>query len=674
MKMIIWKELRENVKWAVLGLVAMSLALSWAWRSDSRGEFGNQDSILSGLLQMVMGFGPILMGGALGLLQMSQELKMDRWAVLIHRPLAAQQIFYGKVIAGFLLYFSAVAMPFFVAVVWVAIPGNVAAPFTPGMILPGLFSILAGSLFYLAGLLTTLSQARWLGSKTLGFLAVLTLYLILTAFEQFAVSWLYLGFWGFSAGVVFWAARGCFLTKGLYFNQRQWSQRANTLLAQMGVLGLEILVLGLLSWSFNSDLNYYSYRIDQLGRILVVHEDAKQKMTVTDLSGITASPPNGHRVFLNDDFLESLYLRSRKDAWNEYRTSYHGFFRLGEDQHLAWYYDSQRKLAVGYSSKSRLPERQLSPDGWGPFLENSPRRFPSSMIPLERFWGGRLQLWASNQQLVCVDFSSKQFSELIHDANTSVMKFATTPDDEDLVGRKEKILVLDPQHFAVYHPDGTLRLSVAFGEEFNHPEDILVSLNKTTHHYYLRQNPQSEEHEGRKIWRPGKLIEYDANGILITKLILPPLPEVKAFGGETMAAISPLIAWPLGYAFQWVLAKLGVPDAVAPSITNDDWVPIFWSFGGSLLAIIGGAYVAGAYAFSSRVRRDWSLMLLAFGLPGLVTMWLIRDWPLRLSCPHCHAKTPVDLPVCPHCGWSWSPPPKDGTELFTLSRVLINKP
>ncbi len=165
MPAIIWKEIRENLKWAILAMLAPSLVEAFMLRQMS-GPYGtNGQTLLSNgflaLFAIVAGAAAAL----LGLLQSIPEIHRDQWPFLIHRPITASAIFRAKVVAGLILYLPALLLPVLGAAVWLAIPGHVASPFAWRTVLPVVAAILAGLAFYFAGMLTGIRQARWYASR-----------------------------------------------------------------------------------------------------------------------------------------------------------------------------------------------------------------------------------------------------------------------------------------------------------------------------------------------------------------------------------------------------------------------------------------------------------------------------------------------------------------------------
>jgi len=100
MRALIWKEVREQVKWAMLWLIAIGLACGAALSAVSVRDWDNVSLLCSRLFYAVMLFGATLGGLLLGLLQTLPEARPGRWAFLMHRPLARPRIFGAKVCGG----------------------------------------------------------------------------------------------------------------------------------------------------------------------------------------------------------------------------------------------------------------------------------------------------------------------------------------------------------------------------------------------------------------------------------------------------------------------------------------------------------------------------------------------------------------------------------------------
>ncbi len=173
MKPLFWKELRQNLKWAIGVLAVMGLAAIYiAWvvsrPQATQGLFRWSPYLLPWeRFQQLSVLGCPLAGLLLGVLHIAPEKRRDLWAFLVHRPVSRTTIFRAQASAGLLLYVVAVGIPVAGGMVWLATPGHAAAPFYLPMTLPGLADVLSGAVYYLAGILISMREARWYGSRVL---------------------------------------------------------------------------------------------------------------------------------------------------------------------------------------------------------------------------------------------------------------------------------------------------------------------------------------------------------------------------------------------------------------------------------------------------------------------------------------------------------------------------
>ena len=159
MMSIYLKELRENLKWAllVLGLFGFFLAMG---PSKTGVEF-----YPSTLADVIFIFGAGGAGLLMGLFQIVFEAWTDKWAFLIHRPLSRTRIFLAKMLAGWTLLTLALGIPWLISVIWSIMPGHRMAPFYWQMLLPPIADILCSFIYWFAGMLVGLRAARWYGSR-----------------------------------------------------------------------------------------------------------------------------------------------------------------------------------------------------------------------------------------------------------------------------------------------------------------------------------------------------------------------------------------------------------------------------------------------------------------------------------------------------------------------------
>ena len=73
---------------------------------------------------------------------------------------------------------------------------------------------------------------------------------------------------------------------------------------------------------------------------------------------------------------------------------------------------------------------------------------------------------------------------------------------------------------------------------------------------------------------------------------------------------------------------------------------------------------ARRYGFAKRERIWWIAIAVLIGPAGLLSLFCLRDWPLRQSCHTCKQLSPIDRGVCIHCDAELESPPLDGTEIL----------
>jgi hypothetical protein len=234
MKALVRKEFRENVKLAVLGLVIYTLMLFQQYRSDVVSPRATGQPLVSGAFLMSTAWFCGIFGAVLGWLQIHNERRPDLWAFLIHRPVTRTTIFLGKVIAGLGLYAVVAGLPLLGFIVWARLPGRVAAPFEPAMLLPVTAYFLAGTVSYFAGMLTGLRQARWYGSRALGLGVALIVVLIMAERPEF---WQGLLIIFIGAAMLITGTWGAFQSQGYYRGQPAGGKAALTATLTFGKPG-----------------------------------------------------------------------------------------------------------------------------------------------------------------------------------------------------------------------------------------------------------------------------------------------------------------------------------------------------------------------------------------------------------------------------------------------------
>jgi hypothetical protein len=680
MKALIWKEFRENLKWAAVPALLIVLPLVFLG-GPGTPPAGNELF----LFHMVT----IVFGGVLGFLQVYFESRGDKRSLLMHRPISHSEIFLGKMIGGLGVYLLGVGVPAVGLAVWCATPGHVYAPFPWGLVLAWLADILAGVVFYFAGMLTAQRDARWYGSRCLGLAAAVLGTVFVWGLPEFWQALLAIAGVGTALGVAAW---GSFVAGGAYAPQPRVAKAAlaATCLAGLFFAGFaaKVTVGHWLEPSVS-----YSIVIDRHGRVLST-EWKKGESLVRVLPGRDGEAPHElHGKRLDRNAISELEAPFAHASWPRHR-SYRNPGRFfvwyindtqGRDE-VWWYTPSEGRL-LGYDEERKSFLGSFGPDGFAGPDQPPGERFQGDLCYMTRLWEAfPVPYLAFPRTVYAIDFARRQVRTLFTAAEGEMIACAGRWKDP----REKEFLTFVTTDRAVH-----------FFTEAGAP---VVSLPRACddERFVLRQIVRLEEprryllcyglpwgYEAAAGEATTQYLEYDSSGREMARwapLAGPPVepPTARAlFGLVTPVMEVAALVGSLRYMRsearasddlgRWVLLDLSeewvpefIPGAERRAGTNRDLIPAY-----AALVLLSSAVSAAAcfllarrYAFSRARRAGWALGGLFFGWAGLVTMLVIQEWPARVRCPSCVRLRRVDLDRCEHCGAAHAVPAPDGTEIF----------
>jgi hypothetical protein len=413
---MIWKEGRETLKWAALVLLGTAIAVVlvlWNHRGTDlveRGYAHPGTPLLTEEFQAVT----IVAGAAAALLialaQTLPEKRLDKWAFLIHRPVTPSRLLIGKIMAGLGLYVLAVGLPYAAAVIWVATPGHVPAPFEPGMLLAGTADLLAGVMYYFAGMVIGLREARWYGSRVLALAPA-----IVGSFAVFLVHdfWQALLVIGLVTVVLATAAWANFVTGGNYDPQPRPSKVALggsvfAVLVMLGGFGVALLT-ELLPRSQNV-VEFSNYSMTASGKVVrfTQYPGNGGSMKVTDPNGQPLPEFEGVSDWqaYNEKLGRPLEVGlSINPQWatlswvQSYRHAERYFHQVSpadttiQPSRAYWYFVNGRGYVVGYDMRDRSVTGYFTPDGFHSQLQQASRRFDAERSPAALVMGSGTDLW-----------------------------------------------------------------------------------------------------------------------------------------------------------------------------------------------------------------------------------------------------------------------------------------
>ena len=673
MKALIQKDLRENLKVALIALVVFSLLVLLAYEIGSSaltallaGGRAAQVNALQPLLSPDLlpeaAFLCPIFGAALGWLQSRNEAHRDLWAFLIHRPVTRAEIFLGKTIAGLCLYALGVGLPFAILVALVRIPGHVAAPFEWAIVLP-LFSLfLTGVAWYFAGLLTGLRQARWYASRVLG----IGLAFFASLGGTLPETWQWLILSALAIVILATAGWGAYESGGFYRGQPLAGRLALVMAMAMGCGVVLYLAAAFLFFAVFSPLSHpsYQYSYYQMTRDGAIYKvtttQDNAEVAIVDLDGHPLlDPKTGQKMTLSE--LQFLYayggaVLSRFNHFYQNRNAMQDagrFFSLiNITDKTLWYLDRHGRL-ISYDGRIRKFAGTLGPRGSdGALTSESFLSQPGSFGYSYNLYNNvSWQLLATAKAVYRVDFK----------AGTVKPIFTLSSDDEigayaDVQGgyndSQTRNSFISTRHtVCLLDSDGRTIFAVPYQPGLAEYPQVqfyfLQPANGSTANFAVRFRPDAEMNRKSGGKMPDHVLWLGPGQAVAKSADLPPLPVLE------------LNRWP-----EKLVEALLPPPAhlLLDKVLSSPWNVL--SFALAFLSAVIGGLLARRHDSSPMTIAGWTLFVFLLGIGGLLTLLCVQEWPAREACPHCNKLRAVDRELCPHCQSPFPPPEKNGTEIF----------
>lgn len=688
---LIWKELRENFKWALLAMLVLGAAECYALYQTQDGQpayysYSGMDGITlckTSFLTITC-FGCAAAGLLLGLLQILPELKRDQWAALLHRPASRSVIFAGKAVAGLILYATAVVPPFLFCVWLVATPGHFGAPFVPAMVLPGTVDLCVGLVYYFAALALALQQGGWFGVRVFPLLAAVHVSFVALNETLFYVV---------LEGAAAMALALCLAAWGAIHSrdsvrQRPWLGR----FAFMAVVFYGVCGLGDLTRSFFNTVapapgpKYMQYQLSDKGVPMQLAYTDNVLVSVLDVEGKPFTDPDykrdrvrNHLKYLNrcSEYIGDSHGWHQPVYPRPYRQSYaylwanqlYSYPRLEQ-----WFYLKEQRVMVCYQPNEKKAITWLDGKGFQP-ISTRPESFPPGM-EIHEISQDCCCFWDSNTARLAY-LPKREMANLALPSPGPIygMENAWANSNGTSVSVVGVALATE---MAVYDDKGTLLARLPYHQNMDRWGQLEMGLNAAKDRFYVWYNPSAWIDNKTKEKMPSYLEEVDAQGRVLHSYTLPPLPKFPwPFTSANFIADrlqSPAFFFGM-MAYQKIGAELGSKRL------KNDWL---WHFGEgrgftrelslyitalSILLAAATLFWARRVHFSWRRAWTWAALVLAFGLGGFITFRLAADWPRLVACPRCRKPRPIDGVTCPHCAEGWPEPERMGTEIIESQLV-----
>lgn len=692
MRVMVWKEWRENARWSALALIALSLALGYSLYAAGLNTSPDPASGLWNGIAPVFLFGCPLLGAALGFAQVMPELRRDQWAFLVHRPVPRTTLFWGKAATGLLLALGATALPLGLLGLWAALPGDVAAPFDIHLLLPGVAALLTLIPFYFAGMLLALRPARWYGSRALPLAAAVLASILTRTLPEFWMAALAALVFG---AVLCLAAWGCFATKGEYVGLPR-PVRVGLGITLYAGSGLALLTLVLLITIFVYSLTSHPqqrqqaaqtfYMVNRLGQVLIAHTPLAGAITATDLQGHPVTLPGATSEYgWNFDGLQTTELVSPNRVYphdgrytdtgyadpNRYAVSLlNGYSRIVRNgEVLLWYYVPAERRGIGYRQKTRRVFGFLGPTGFSPLSQPDAPRF-SVPYPAPTYdYGEQPTLLRYPEAVYLLNPIADPVPTIatLYTAHSpgeiaGVCQLRTVPELLSRISASVPLTVVATTGQFLLYADGTRQFALPREYDPTHYTDISLTGTPDGQKYFFWYKPSRNAQKAAGGSLPEYITETTKTGKVTRRYTLPPLPVHPERPADTGPGFFGLLVPPLA-----TLTAYGISHGEIS--WGNAYLPLWHMV--LVMSVLSGIISAGLMALISRRGGDtrraqvaWAVAGLLLGVFGVLMLLALRPWPVRVPCPNCGRSRAVDRDECLHCGAGFPRPARDGTEIF----------
>jgi hypothetical protein len=695
LRAIVWKELHERLKVTFVCLVIvvagqfislgfqrmMSLAGAGTVGSPFTFTFFTLTSALSGLL--------------IGRAQIVHENRGDRWGFLAHRPVRRSTLFFGKALAGVLLYCVATGVPLAFITAWMAAPGHRPLPWDPSMALPGVADMLCGLVYYFAAMLVGMREARWYGSRFLSLGAAIACSGAVLYVSHF---WQALAIAAIGVAVVGMAAVATLIGGGRYEPLSRPGRMALGLTVVPGLTLAGTLVIGIISLTMFSrgaardGIRSTGYAIAGDGSIVQrvqvqrLFSASQQVVAVKDLQGhaieryqdsvarakLTAGVISTPAVSLHPEAPTTL-----ESFGSGYRGTHDLFVQLTSSppapSEVSWYFVRRVGLIAAYENRSARLLGWMGPDGFSMGDSLPSHRFEGPLRPsTEVFYAQPVLAFPS--AVYRVDLRQRVIRKVFAPTPGDTVLGAVTSGDSTLAmsvyGPRAKFDVIATiRSVYVQAADGTAELSevrdsvtAAYGT-VTVSRALLASGTPTFFWYSASDRPFIHGEPGTAA---GHITEFGEGNRIVAQVPIPrdtvPTATDKVSAEDVLSASAIPVTWRVA---RKVYLRLSGRRTVSPRIWQRsevvDWIV------SSIASLIGAALaflLAQLFAFERNRRLLWTALGFALGPLGVLLMLSLIDWPIREICPACARKRVVTRVRCERCDAPFLPPALDGTEIF----------
>ena len=636
-----------------------------------------------------------LSGLLIGRAQIVHENRGDRWGFLALRPVRRSTLFFGKALAGALLYCVATGVPLAFVTAWMAAPGHRPLPWDPSMALPGVADMLCGLVYYFAAMLVGMREARWYGSRFLPLGAAIACSGVILYVSHF---WQALAVVAIGVAVVGMAAVATVIGGGRYEPLARPGRIALGLTVMPGLTLAGTLVIGIISLTVFSrgpmrdGFRSTGYAIAGDGSIVRrvqvqrFFPPSRQVVAVNDLQGhaIERYQDSVARTKLTDGVIStpavSLHpeVPSTLESFGSgYRGTHDLFVQLtssppapSED---SWYFVRRVGLIAAYENRSARLLGWMGPDGFRLGDSLPTHRFEGPLRPSAGAFYAQPVL-AFPSAVYRVDLRQRTIRNVFAPAPGENVLGAVTSGDSTAAmaayGPRAKFdVIATTRNVHVQSADGTSELSAVRDSDTTAYGTVTVSRAllapgaPTFFWYSASDRPFINGEQGTAA---GHITEFGEGNRIVAQVSIPrdtvPTATDKVSAQDVFTASTISVTWRV--ALQVYLRLSGRRTVSPRNWPRSDVVGWIVSTIASLVAAALTFLLARLFAFERNRRLLWTALGFVLGPLGALLMLSLIDWPVREACPACARKRVVTRVRCEHCDAPFLPPALDGTEIF----------
>jgi hypothetical protein len=642
----------------------------------------DQGTICKSSYLMATTFGCAAVGLILGLIQILPEQRRDQWAALLHRPVPRSTIYRGKAMAGFLLYLFATVPPF-VATVWYASsPGHFSSPVVPQMLWAGVADTCAGAMYYFAALFVGLRRGAWYGTRAFGFLAAIWVSFFVAS-SYYPLPRVPIEASILMALTLFVAGWGSIMTNGRLSDQPWVTRFAVITVIFYGVCCLGIFISMVVNMFSRTEYYYGTqYNVTIEGRPLKFTSSRTTETTITDLADnvihdkrfVSGSSYNYLLGFAQiSTHIGDLHKINEGEKY-EFTFGYRNnqsFLTPSQGDYDAdterWYYLPIQKEFVGYFHKTNQRIGSIGQDGFRPGYE--------PVAPLADFngrdYGQIAPINQIGQTVYKNDFDQRKLTPIFSEPGATLYGAAPMQSNQDQNLDWAAVALLD--RMVIIDKTGKTIATLPYHQDMDRWGSLSVAIMPSKDKFFLRYRPSQWISYLEQAKMPEYLEEMDTNGNILTVYTLPPIkqPEGKRTWQQFILGS---LGSPFLYLWDLTYTKIGA-ECGSERLAGRANYMFGWGWPDTKEMIartcVASLIFAGvAFLWARRVNLPykraglWTAFVLAFNLAGLITFRLVADWPVRVKCPQCGRKRPVEETLCPHCQALWPKPQENGMEIF----------